>query len=283
MSMLEQADLAPESPGLGAMPTSWRLREAIADWWAGTRRCEAWSTLAWFDVVLRYRRSMLGPWWITLSLGLLLAGLAPLYAILLDVPLREYLPFVTLGVVSWTFIAGSLQDCCSGLVGAGAQLRLGTVPPSLLVWRIVARHAIHLAHHLLLVAAVLLWAGVPVSSTTLLALPGLLAIALQLHLWGLVLAIACARFRDVASVVSSALQLAMFLTPVFWEPSRLPERARFVLWNPLAATIEVFRAPLLGEMPQAHAWSIVGISLAVSALAALAVLVAQRGRLVYWV
>jgi hypothetical protein len=43
------------------------------------------------------------------------------------------------------------------------------------------------------------------------------------------------------------------------------------------------RAPLLGEMPHAHAWAIVGISLAISTLAALAVLIAQRGRLVYWV
>ena len=283
MSTLDPAELAADDPGLGMPPQAWRLREAIADWWAGTRRVEAWTTLAWFDVVLRYRRSMLGPWWITLSLGLLLAGLAPLYAILLDVPLRSYLPFVTLGVVLWTFIAGSLQDCCSGLVGAGAQLRLGTVPPSLLVWRIVARHAIQLAHHLLLVVVVLAWLEVPVSAVTLLAIPGLVAVALQLHLWGLVLAIACARFRDVASVVSSALQLAMFLTPVFWEPSRLPERARFVLWNPLAATIEVVRAPLLGEIPHTHAWLIVGISLAASALAALTVLVVQRGRLVYWV
>lgn len=283
MSTLDPADLAPEATVHPAPPPAWRLREAIADWWAGTRRVEAWWTLAWFDVVLRYRRSMLGPWWITLSLGLLLAGLAPLYAILLDVPLRSYLPFVTLGVVSWTFIAGSLQDCCGGLVGAGAQLRLGTVPPSLLVWRIVARHAIGLAHHLLLVVVVLAWLEVPVSAATLLAVPGFLVVALQLQLWGLVLAIACARFRDVASVVASALQLAMFLTPVFWEPSRLPERARFVLWNPLAAMIDVIRSPLLGEAAHGHAWAIVGISLGASAVAAVAVLVMQRGRLVYWV
>lgn len=280
MTALEPAARPDEAP---AAPPSWRAGEAIAEWWNGTRRAEAWATLAWFDVVLRYRRSMLGPWWITLSLGLLLAGLGPLYAILLDVPLRSYLPFVTLGVVSWTFIAGSLQDCCSGLVGAGPQLRLGTVPPSLLVWRIVARHAFQLAHHLLLVVVVLAWSGIAITPAMLLAIPGLLAVALQLHFWGLVLAIACARFRDVASVVSSALQLAMFLTPVFWEPSRLPDRARFVLWNPFAAMIETVRSPLLGEMPHASAWAIVGISLAISAVAAAASLIAQRGRLVYWV
>ncbi|MFZ9691275.1 MAG: ABC transporter permease [Phycisphaerales bacterium] len=281
MPSLETTAHPDEAPA--AAPASWRAGDAGADWWRGTRRAEAWSTLAWFDVILRYRRSMLGPWWITLSLGLLLAGLAPLYSILLDVPLRTYLPFVTLGVILWTFIAGSLQDCCNGLVGSGPQLRLGTVPPSLLVWRIVARHAFQFAHHLLLVAVVLAWSAAPLTPVMLLALPGLLAMALLLHFGGLVLAVACARFRDVASVVSSVLQLAMFLTPVFWEPSRLPDRARFVLWNPFAAMIETVRAPMLGEMPHAHAWMIVGISLVASAAAALAVLIAQRGRLVYWV
>ena len=40
-------------------------RSAWADWWEGTRRTDIWLTLAWFDIVLRYRRSMLGPLWIT--------------------------------------------------------------------------------------------------------------------------------------------------------------------------------------------------------------------------
>ena len=55
-------------------------RSAWADWWEGTRRTDIWLTLAWFDIVLRYRRSMLGPLWITLSMGAMIGGMGPLYS-----------------------------------------------------------------------------------------------------------------------------------------------------------------------------------------------------------
>ena len=48
-------------------------RSPWADWWEGTRRTDIWWTLAWFDIVLRYRRSMLGPLWLTLPIGFVLA------------------------------------------------------------------------------------------------------------------------------------------------------------------------------------------------------------------
>ena len=52
--------------------------DSFRDWWQGTCNVELWSTLAWYDVVLRYRRSVLGPLWITLSMGGLLFGMGPL-------------------------------------------------------------------------------------------------------------------------------------------------------------------------------------------------------------
>jgi lipopolysaccharide transport system permease protein len=282
MSTLDPADLDRDPSDLGEMPTSWRLREAIADWWAGTRRYEAWSTLAWFDVVLRYRRSMLGPWWITLSMGLLLLGLGPLYSLLFDIPIRDYLPYVTLGIVVWSLIASTLQDACMALAGAGTQLRQGTVPPSLILWRLVTKHLIQFAHHAVLFVPVAIWAPVRPTAATLLAIPGLLLVVALLHVWGLILAMACARYRDVASAVASVLQLLMFLTPVFWSPASLPDRARLVLLNPFAQMLELIRSPLLGEAPSAFAWQITIGALVVSAAIAAIVSAAQRGRLVYW-
>lgn len=273
------ADPAPfgSVPGLGR-----RVFAAVREWWSGTARVDAWLTLAWFDVVLRYRRSMLGPWWITLSMGLLLLGLGPLYALLFDLPIREYLPYVTLGIVVWSLIASTLQDSCAALSGAGTQLRQGTVPPSLILWRLVAKHLIQFAHHAVLFVPVAIWAPVRPVAATLLAIPGLLLVLAILHVWGLILAMACARYRDVASAVGSVLQLLMFLTPVFWSPSSLPERAKLVLLNPLAQMLELVRSPLLGEAPSAFAWQVSIGSLIVSVAIAAIVSAVQRGRLVYW-
>ncbi|MEY3023315.1 MAG: hypothetical protein RJA16_141, partial [Planctomycetota bacterium] len=85
------------------------------------------------------------------------------------------------------------------------------------------------------------------------------------------------------SAVVSVLQLLMFLTPVFWDPARLPDRAKLVLLNPFAQMLELVRSPLLGEAPSAFAWQVSIASLLASAAIAAIVAVAQRGRLVYWV
>lgn len=65
---------------------------AWQDWWAGTRNVELWSTLAWYDIVLRYRRSMLGPLWLTISMGAMLIGMGPLYSTLFNVPINKFFP-----------------------------------------------------------------------------------------------------------------------------------------------------------------------------------------------
>ena len=74
---------------------------AFADLRASTQRIGlAWS-LAWHDIVSRYRGSMLGPFWITLSMGLMVAGIGFLYANLFKVPVNEFIPYVALGIVFW--------------------------------------------------------------------------------------------------------------------------------------------------------------------------------------
>ena len=57
-----------------------RLLDAVGDLIEGLARWELWSTLGWHDIRQRYRRSIVGPFWLTLSMGVMVAGLAYLYA-----------------------------------------------------------------------------------------------------------------------------------------------------------------------------------------------------------
>jgi lipopolysaccharide transport system permease protein len=259
-----------------------RFREALGDWWRGTSRWDTWLTLAWFDVVLRYRRSYLGPLWITLSMAAMIAIIGPLYAMLFGISMRSYLPSVTLGFILWSCLAGCITEGCNSMVAAAGHLRQGAIPPSLIAWRVVTRNLIHLAHHMLLFVAVAFAMQIAPGPTTLLAIPGFLLAALTLHAWTLSAGIACARFRDIVQVVPPVVQLAFFLTPVLWDVEQLPERARFVALNPFAVLIDLMRSPLLGEVPAASAW-LAGLAwLAGSATLAAALSVAQQRRLVYW-
>ena len=266
------------------MSTSNRqLHSAWGDWWAGTRNTELWWTLAWYDVVLRYRRSMLGPLWLTLSTGALLAGMGPLYATLFKVPISTFFPHLTLGIIFWTFFTATINDGCSVFINGAQYLKQPGFSPSVLIWRSLARNILQLAHTIVLYLPVAIWAGIPLSPRMLLFLPGFAIVVINLHALTLTLGIICARFRDVAQIVASMLQLLMFLTPVFWFPSSLPGRSHAILYNPLAQLLDVVRLPLLGDMPAPGTIRFLMLFTVLNILIAAAVYRLNRRHLVYWV
>jgi lipopolysaccharide transport system permease protein len=107
------------------------LEGAAREWWLGTSSAQTWLTLAWYDTVLRYRKSLLGPLWITASLGVMLLGMGPLYSLVFGVPLAAYFPYVTLGIVFWRFISTTVTEGCSVITGAARYMKQGQIPLSL--------------------------------------------------------------------------------------------------------------------------------------------------------
>src|ERR1700743_115583 len=88
---------------------------------SGERVGLAWS-LAWHDVVSRYRGSILGPFWITLSMGLMVLGIGGVYARLFGITRHNFLPLVALGIVFFGAISGIINDGCTTFVQAAGML-----------------------------------------------------------------------------------------------------------------------------------------------------------------
>jgi lipopolysaccharide transport system permease protein len=258
------------------------IRATAREWWEGTRAADLWLTLAWYDISLKYRGSFLGPWWITISMGIMLAGLGPLYAAIFNVPLNKFFPYVTLGIIFWQFISTTINDGCNCIVGAGSYLKQSPFPISAFVWRIVARHVIFTAHHFIIFIPVAIYAGIVPNVHTLAFVPGLLLVILTLQSTALLVGVLCARFRDVIQVITSVMQMMMFLTPVFWFPEGSVQRSKFLLFNPFYYLLELMRRPLLSEPLEPIFW-IVGGSLCVTlTVAALVITASKRKQLVYW-
>src|SRR5262249_38991878 len=101
---------------LASAPTSMarlRLARARADLVGGLRRWELWGTLGWRDIRQRYRRSTLGPFWLTISMGVMVAALGLVYAELFGHTLADYLPQLALGLIVWSFISTPIVDGCN--------------------------------------------------------------------------------------------------------------------------------------------------------------------------
>jgi lipopolysaccharide transport system permease protein len=255
---------------------------AWEDWWAGTRNVPLWWTLARYDILLRYRRSILGPLWLTISMGILLLGMGPLYATLFGISRTTFFPHLTLGIIFWHFFTASIQDGCNVFLAAGSFLKQANLPGSVFIWRSLARNTIQLGHQLVLYVPVAVWAGVQPSPRMLLFIPGFLVVLVNLHALSITLGIICVRFRDVKQIVTSCLQMLMFLTPVFWFPDRLPRRSRFILYNPMAQLLDVLRLPLLGSHPApGTVWFMLFFTILNLAIAA-TLYVYKRRQVVYW-
>lgn len=205
----------------------------------------AWS-LAWHDVRSRYRGSILGPFWITLSMGLMVLGIGFLYARLFAIPLAEFLPFVAIGIVTFGVITGVVTEGCDTFVAAAGMLSQTSLPMFTFVWRTLLRNLINFAHHLVIIAAVLVVYGYWRTADAPQALLGAALLVLNVSWMSLLAAIASSRFRDIPPVVTSAIQFAMFMTPVFWRPDRFGQNHLVLTINPFFHMLDAVRAPLLG-------------------------------------
>src|SRR5262245_33855549 len=112
--------------------------------------------LGWQDIKQRYRRSVIGPFWITISYGAMVAGMGPLYGRLLQQDVSAYLPYLAVSFVVWFLISGIINDACNAFIGAEGYIKEVRLPLTVHVLRIVWRNVIIFVHNCLIVIIVAL-------------------------------------------------------------------------------------------------------------------------------
>lgn len=265
------------------MTFSARNRMAVRDIREGMRKIWLATVLGWLDIRLRYRGSMLGPFWLTLSTAIMVGALGFLYAALFKMELRNYLPYLALSLVLWNFLAALVSEGCAAFTESEAMIRSHRMPYLLYALRVAIRNALVFAHNFIVIAVVFAIFAIRPHLTALFALPAFVLWTIDAIAIILLLGAFCARFRDIPPIVASVMQLAFFLSPILWKPELLGDGAKYLPLNPFYALFELVRAPLLGEVPTLTTWA---SALAYSALlcaVSWALFVRVRGRLAFWV
>jgi ABC-type polysaccharide/polyol phosphate export permease len=260
------------------------LKLASRDVSKSIKQIDLAGTLGWQDVKQRYRRSKLGPFWLTISMGVLIAALAMVFGTIFNSPLNEFLPFLAIGIILWTYISTVINEGCTAFISADALIKQLPLPMFLHVLRVIWRNLVILAHNLVIIPLVFLVFLRPVDWVMLLAIPGLILTTVTLAWMGLFAGILCTRYRDLTQIVTSILQIAFYVTPIIWMPSMLSGRPGFGLldFNPFYHLIEVIRAPLLGIEPTLTNWWVsFGIAL-VGWIFTLVLYGRYKNRISYW-
>ena len=269
-------------PAPAPSPVASQTTLALVDIVDGARASHLWGMLGWQDIRRRYRRSMLGPFWLTISMGVLVAALGTLYGALLKVEIAEYVPFLALGFIVWSLISSLITESCSAFTGAENIIKQTNLPLSIHVYRMVWRNLIIFVHNGVIFVVVAFVFAIWPGWTGLLALPGLALLCLNGIWLGLLLGVISARFRDVPPIVGSVVRIAFFVTPIIWMPKLLPGRAALLDFNPFFHFLELVRAPLLGQAPGLVSWlAVSGITIG-GWLATFALYRRYRWRIAYW-
>ncbi len=279
---------APAAPP-DVRPPGRDFRSAFQDLRNGWNQRELWLHLGWQDIRQRYRRSVLGPIWITISMAVTAIALGILYAGLFGNSLEEQLPYILVGFIVWTFISGCISEGSEVFVANSGLITHLPAPISIHVYRLVWRQTLFFAHNLIVYAVMLMVFPQPLLWTDLAAFPAFGLLVLNGAWVALLIGIVSTRFRDLPPVTQSVVQLLFFLTPIVWiyedliDNPNVAQRARIVEFNPIFHFVEILRRPMLGMDQHLHNWVVVGAITVVGWTLTLLVMRRYRGRVAYWV
>ena len=268
---------------------SWsRTIEDLAGGWA---QRQLWGHLGWQDIKQRYRRSVLGPIWITISMAVTAIALGILYAGLFGNDLAVQLPYILVGFIVWGFISGCILEGADVFIANEGLIKHLPAPLSVHVYRLIWRQTLLFAHNMIVYLVMLVVFPQPVSWRVVAVVPALVLLMANGAWVALLLGVVTTRFRDLNPITQSIVQLMFFLTPIVWiyedlvnsANEAIAERARLAEFNPFLHFVEIVRRPLLGQDQFLRHWIVVlGITVVGWALT-LFVVRRYRSRVSYWV
>lgn len=262
------------------------LRRALRDLRDGFGQRELWLSLGWQDIKQRYRRSVIGPFWITISTGIQAAFMGPFYALLWHKPIHEFLPHVVVGLLIWGIISACILEGSTVFIANEGLIKQLPSALSVHVYRLVWRQLLFFAHNLAIYAIVVFAFGTwrHISWSWFLTLPALALLVLN-SLWvSIVFGILSTRFRDIGPILASLTMVLFLLTPVIWDPSQFSHHdIKLLDLSPTLNYMEMIREPMIGErIAWDHWYVVIGFTI-VGWAAALLALRKFRSRVPYWV
>ena len=236
------------------------------------------------DVTTRYRRSRIGAFWLTINMIVTIMVLGFVFGGIFKQSINNFLPYLTVGLVLWGFISNSINEGCASFSSSSDIILQVRMSFFIHIVRVLWRNLIILFHNLLIIPIVFIIFSKSLSIDSLLSIPALFLILMNLAWMSLLLAIICTRFRDVGHIVQNIMQVTFFVTPIFWEAkSVMGDFVEIInLVNPFYHMVNIFRAPLLGLDSDIFSWIFCAIFFLVGSILSLYFLGKYQKRITYW-
>lgn len=238
---------------------------------------------AYSDTKARYKRSALGPLWLTLGAAIGVVGLGLVWSQLLNQNRSEFIPSLTVGLLLWQFISGCVTESTSVFVRQSQIIRNLQLPYFIHPLQLIARQLITLAHNLIILILVLVFYPQPIGWVSLLSLPGFALVLINLLWISVLLGLIGARFRDVEQIVQSLMPIVFFLTPVIYKAGHAGVSQAVVWMNPFTYFITLVRDPLFGHIPADFIYLVAMVLALAGWMVTLFIFNRHAPRLAFWI
>jgi lipopolysaccharide transport system permease protein len=237
------------------------------------------------DIKQRYKRSALGPLWLTISMAVMITAMGLVFGRLFNTPLHDFFPYLAAGIILWGFISSVLSEGCMVFIESEAIIKQLPLPYFTFILRLIWRNLLIFFHNIVILPFVLWAVGRNFHLEAFLAIPGMMLLLINLMWVVLILATFCARYRDMPQIIQSIILVTFYVTPVMWMRQTLPGAAGKLLteWNPLFHLIDIVRAPLLGNLPSLLSWWVAAVMALIGWVVAIRFYQRYRYKIAYWV
>lgn len=258
------------------------LSAAVADIIDGAKLAPLWLALGWEQTVSRFRRTVLGPFWLSVNLVVIGFSMAIVFGGMAEGGSHALLPKLLAGLLTWSIIGAPIAEATGVFISAGPTMNSHKLPLSFHVYLLMFRALINFLAQILAlwIVFLLLRVGAPPAWPILIGLP---LVLINSFLMSLIIGMPSTRFRDINQLFGFLFQILFFLTPVFWDPGSMKPQYRFIMnYNPWAHYLELVREPLLGRVPKLihFEWTIG--SILVLGVVAVVTLAQYRKRIIFW-
>jgi len=210
--------------------------------------------LAWDDIHGKYRRTVLGPLWITIGQAAVICGFAVVFSGLFGADPATYLLYLAAGFPIWAMISQYFVDMPAAFVNTRGMIESYELPWLLQIWRRALGYVLIFVHHIAILFVAMLILGVQPTPNMLLAVPALFIVTLAGVGFGLTVAVLGARFRDLQHALGVAASFLMLFSPVLWRTEQLLTNQWVYQFNPLYYFLRLLRDPLLQLSTPVEIW-----------------------------
>lgn len=235
------------------------------------------------DIKLRYKRSIIGPFWITLNTLILISTIGFIFGQILNVDNKFFIPYISIGLILWSFFSMTLTEGCMSFVSGENIVKQIKLPLFIHINRVLLRNIFVFIHIIPILALLFIFFDIRFSGGIIMSVLGFIILIGNLVWLTLLFSILSSRYRDLPPLISNALQVIFYFTPIMWMVDLIPHRTIiFLQFNPLYHLIEIVREPFMGNTASKISWTFCIVAFVFGNLFTFIFFGKYKKRIIYW-